>query len=163
MAERFVEVHVGMFGDKEFALSDLTFVKDEYEGDYYKFPGAEYGDRIMDLTTKMWDAKKKCFCPVVDLEYKGVPDEKYVIGQTYYVEVPRTLNSMREDELIGIEYQETSVQVGLWKHVGQYLSKHFEDKGLLPKQVVRLIQMEPLYAFKSGIKTTYTHQIKIKG
>lgn len=158
-AERYVAVKVGVFEDKKFHVTELTFVKDDYFGNYYKFPDAGHSEKIHSLTDMVWDMKKKCFKPIVTVEYKETC-EQYKIGQSYLIENSNKHRTLSRDELVDIEFVEYETSYSPRKKIDDWILKRIENfPECQPDEVVEIRQYKPTYVFKSGWKTNYNHQI----
>jgi len=158
IAERYIEVKVGVFEDKIFPYNELTFVEDDYFGNHYKFPDASHSEKIHKLTTMVWDLKKKCFKPTTVLSYNNPSADKYQIGKNYLIETKH--GHYKIDELVDIKFESYDTSFKKFKDVDDWEKKYIGEIPPLDKnEIVEIRTNKPTFVFKNGKETEWEHEI----
>jgi len=153
-ANRYVSIKVGAFKGKFYTLDQLTFVKDEFYGDKYTFPGCKYSEYIQGLIDVVYDTKKHVILETTKIDIKE--PSKYSIGMECLVpKDKRNNNILIKDKIVDIEYEldDRKIQFKKYKKLEQYELKYIDEevkKTLVLDSVIEFRYYTNVYIFESG-------------
>ena len=153
-ANRYVSIKVGAFKGKFYTLDQLTFVKDEFYGDKYTFPGGRYDEYIQGLIDVVYDTKKHVILETTKIDIKE--PSKYSIGTECLVSKDKYRNNILiKESIVDIEYilEENKIQFKKYKKLEEYELKYIDDetkKILVLDSIIEFRYYTPVYIFESG-------------